>query len=85
MGKPDEAVLAERSTDDFAAELSEQIRKLPPDLQREVEDFVQFLLEKHGRRRPRKLRVDWAGALREYRDQYTSLELQKKALEWRGD
>jgi len=26
-----------------------------------------------------------AGALREYRDQFTALELQKKALEWWGD
>ena len=37
-------------------------------------------------RKPRKkLRQTWAGALRDYREQYTSLELQKKALEWRGD
>ncbi len=31
------------------------------------------------------LRQDWAGALKDLRDQYTSLELQKKALEWRDD
>ena len=31
----------------------------------------------------RKLRQSWAGALAEYRDQYTSIELQKLALEWR--
>jgi hypothetical protein len=36
---------------------------------------------KHGK----KLRQDWAGALRDFRDQYTSLELQKKSLDWRGD
>jgi hypothetical protein len=29
--------------------------------------------------------MDWAGGLREYRDQFTSLQLQKKALEWWGD
>jgi hypothetical protein len=44
-----------------------------------------FLLEKQEKKSGRKLRQDWAGALKEYRDQYTSLELQKKALEWRGD
>lgn len=33
----------------------------------------------------KKLRQTWAGALRDYREQYSSLELQKKALEWRGD
>ena len=65
--------------------LKELIEKLPPELQQEVRDFVEFLLERKVRKRERKLRQDWAGALRKYRDQYTSLELQKKALEWRGD
>jgi hypothetical protein len=65
--------------------LDELIRDLPSDLQKEVLDFVEFLVEKRNRRRGKKLRQDWAGALREYRDQYTSLELQRKALEWRGD
>ncbi len=65
--------------------VAKQIKKLPPDLQREVEEFVEFLTNKQARKRGRKLRQDWAGALKEYRDQYTALELQKKALEWRGD
>lgn len=65
--------------------LEERIRELPADLQQEVADFVEFLLEKRARKRGRKLRQDWAGALSDYRDQYTSLELQKKAMEWRGD
>jgi len=65
--------------------IEELMRKLPPELQQEVEDFVQFLMEKRARKVGTKLRQDWAGALRDYRDQYTSLELQKKALEWRGD
>jgi hypothetical protein len=65
--------------------IEEIIRELPPELQKEVEDFARFLLEKHKQKYGRKLRQNWAGALREFRDQYTSLELQKKALEWRGD
>jgi hypothetical protein len=65
--------------------LQELVKELPPDLHAEVRDFVEFLLKRRGRKRGRKLRQDWAGALRDYRDQYTSLELQKKALEWRGD
>ncbi|GAW90986.1 DUF2281 domain-containing protein [Calderihabitans maritimus] len=65
--------------------LEEMIKELPPELQQEVKDFVQFLLERRAQKPGRKLRQDWAGALRDYRDQYTSLELQKKALEWRGD
>ncbi len=65
--------------------LKEIIEKLPPDLQQEVKDFVEFLLEKKLHRKQKKLRLTWAGALREYRDQFTSLDLQKKALEWWGD
>lgn len=65
--------------------LEEMIRQLPPELQQEVTDFVQFLLEKRSRRTGKPLRQDWAGALREYRHEYTSMELQKKALQWRGD
>ena len=65
--------------------IEEIVKKLPPDLKREVENFVNFLIEKKARKHGRKLRQDWAGALKEYRDKYTSLELQKKAFEWRGD
>ena len=65
--------------------IEEMVKKLPPELKREVEDFVNFLIEKKARKQGRKLRQDWAGALKDYRDKYTSLELQKKALEWRGD
>jgi mRNA-degrading endonuclease RelE of RelBE toxin-antitoxin system len=65
--------------------IEEMIRKLPPELQREVKDFVNFLIEKRARKQGVKLRQDWAGALKDYRDKYSSLELQKKALEWRGD
>jgi hypothetical protein len=63
----------------------EKIRELPPELQQEVLDFLDYLLEKHRRKYGRKLEQRWAGALREYREKYSSLELQKKALEWRGD
>lgn len=65
--------------------LNELIDRLPPDLQREVEDFARFLLETRGQAKGARLRLDWAGALSEFRDRYTSLELQKKALEWWGD
>jgi hypothetical protein len=65
--------------------LEELVKELPPDLQAEVRDFVEFLLEKRKQRSGEKLRQYWAGTLSDYRDQYTSLELQQKALEWRGD
>ena len=66
-------------------QIEELVQELPPEAQIEVRDFVEFLLSKHGRRASRPLRQDWAGALREHRDQYTSRELQRKALDWRGD
>jgi len=65
--------------------IEEMVRNLPPELQNEVEDFIQFLLNKQKRKLAKKLRQDWAGALKDYRDKYTSLELQKKVLEWRED
>lgn len=65
--------------------LIELVQELPPDVQAEVRDFVEFLLIKRTRKPVTKLRQDWAGALRDVRDQYTSLELQRKALDWRGD
>jgi len=65
--------------------IEELMEKLPPDLQQEVKDFARFLVEKKAKPRRKKLRLTWAGGLREFRDQYTSLELQKKSLEWWGD
>jgi NTP pyrophosphatase (non-canonical NTP hydrolase) len=59
-------------------DLKELIDQLPPELQGEVKEFAEFLLEKRAKKFGRRLSQDWAGALREYREQYTSLELQKK-------
>ena len=66
-------------------QLAETIRKMPPALQQEVEDFVFFLSKRQRLRSTRRLRQDWAGALKGQRDAYTSLVLQKKALEWRTE
>jgi len=63
----------------------ELVKELPPDLRQEVQDFARYLLKTKVRPRRSKMRLTWAGGLKEFRDQYTSLELQKKALEWRGD
>jgi hypothetical protein len=61
------------------------MEKLPPELQDEVYDFAQFLLEKKTQPKQKRLRMDWAGGLSEFRDKFTSLELQQKSLEWWGD
>ena len=65
--------------------LEKLIRGLPPDLKQEVEDFIQFLLSKRAKKEGTRLRQNWGGALKEFRQQYSALELQKKTLEWRGD
>jgi len=65
--------------------IEERIRELPGQLQREVEDFVEFLAQKRSPKAASQLRQDWAGALRDLSAQYTALDLQKKAMEWRGD
>ena len=63
----------------------EMMEALPPELRQEVQDFAKFLFETKVRPKRSKLRLTWAGGLSEFRAQFTSLELQKKALEWRGD
>ena len=65
--------------------IEDMVKDLPPELRQEVEDFVRFLIEKRKRRGVRKLRMDWAGGLKEFKGKFTALELQKKALTWWGD
>lgn len=61
------------------------IQELPLDLRTEVRHFVEFLLTKRQPAPEQKLHQNWAGALRKYRQEYSSLELQHQALNWRGD
>ncbi len=65
--------------------LPDFVRELPFNIQVEVRDFAEFLLTKRQPKASKPLQQNWAGALREHQHQYTSLELQKKALEWRCD
>ncbi len=67
-------------------ELSELLRELPPDLQREVVDFARFLLKSwKGEGQHGKMKLSWFGALEDVGKEFTSLELQRKALDWWGD
>lgn len=61
----------------------ELVEQLLPDLQEEARDFVEFLLEKRGQKTRGKPRFDWAGALKDLRDEYTSVALQHKIAECR--
>jgi hypothetical protein len=67
-----------------AKKLEDIIKELPEDLKKEVEDFALFLLEKRKRDEAEKKKpvLSWAGGLSEFKDKYTSVELQHKVLEW---
>ncbi len=58
------------------------IKELPPEVQQEVLDFAEFLMNKRKPAKRKRMRLDWIGGLKEFRDRYTALELRKKALEW---
>jgi len=65
--------------------LDQLIKELPPESQAEVRNFVESLIERRRHKSEVYLRQTWAAALEDYREQFTSLELQKKSLDWRGD
>jgi hypothetical protein len=60
--------------------LEEKIQKIPPEKIAEVEDFVESILEQVQQRTPTYLRMTWAGGLKEFREQYSSVELQHEIL-----
>lgn len=63
--------------------IDHKLKQLPQNLQNEVVDFIDFLLSKKVRKKHKKPHLEWIGGLKEYRDKFTALELQKKASEWR--
>lgn len=67
--------------------LPELVQELPPDAQEVVRDLVELLLSRSkdgpDPKAQRPLRQDWAGALRAWREEYTSLDLQHRASDWR--
>ncbi len=65
--------------------LQELLRRLPPELQTEVRDFVEFLLERKSTRQYHPMNFQWEGALKDLRGQYTSVQLQHQVAELRGE
>ncbi|MDW7679799.1 MAG: DUF2281 domain-containing protein [bacterium] len=63
--------------------IEEKLQNLPPDLKQEAMDFIEFLIQKKMTRQKKAPTLDWIGGLKEFKNQYKSIELQKKALEWR--
>ena len=65
--------------------LAEFVEQLPPDIQKEIKDFAEFLMEKKAKKSHKVPTFDWEGVLEDLGEQYTSVELQHKILEMRGD
>jgi len=63
--------------------IEKKISKLPSELQREVFDFIDFLIEKKSSKKRKKPTLKWMGGLKEFNQEYSALNLQKKSLDWR--
>jgi len=65
--------------------LNEKLKNIPPQLIPEIMDYIDFLLNKYGidRRNKRRFKFQWSGGLSDISDQYNSVQLQHKALDWR--
>ena len=71
---------------EYDERIEQAVQLLPPEIQDQVREFIESLLAKQ--KAPTETvtpKLEWRGALRELREQYTSVELQHKALEWWGD
>lgn len=62
-------------------DIETKISQLTPGLIGELDLYLDNLVQKQNFRNPRKLSQDWAGDLKDVK--ISSIELQKKALDWR--
>jgi hypothetical protein len=73
-------------TVEYDETIEQVVQLLPPEIQDQVREFIESLLAEQTKpTEASKPKLDWRGALRDFREQYTSVELQHKALEWWGD
>lgn len=61
------------------------MQELPEYLKREVLDYIDFLSIKYkGKlKKKKKFEFNWEGGLLEVREDFNSVELQHKSMEWR--
>jgi hypothetical protein len=76
--------MVESGPEMHAKPLTELVQELSPTAQETLRDFAEFLLARKQPKTEHTLRQNWAGAVRAYRRQYTSLDLQSLALDWRA-
>ncbi|MBF0275520.1 MAG: DUF2281 domain-containing protein [Nitrospinae bacterium] len=66
--------------------IENKINDLPENLQKEALDFIDFLINKSRKKKHYKnetFSFNWEGGLSDYKDKYSSVELQHKSTEWR--
>lgn len=61
--------------------IESKINQLTPSMIGELDRYLDYLINKRAVRKPKRLKQDWAGGLKDIK--MTSIELQKKALDWR--
>lgn len=70
---------------EYVKPINEMVDELPPERQAEVREFVEFLLAKQRSHQRRKPQFDWAGALKELRGEYDSVDFQHEITRLRGE
>ena len=76
MQKPNEEMTMQTT-------IIEKLQYLSPEDYEEVLNFIDSLLTKKVSEEKKKPKLEWIGGLIEYQGQYTALELQNKASDWR--
>jgi len=66
-------------------EIESKMQELPPELKKELLDYLDFLMQKykHSEKKTKKFKFDWEGGLSHLKNEFTSVELAHKSLEWR--
>ncbi|MCY7408803.1 MAG: DUF2281 domain-containing protein [Chitinophagales bacterium] len=62
--------------------IEKKIKELDSQSLNEVNNLLDSLLKKKAENKETYLQFDWAGGLKDLREKYTSIELQKKAMDW---
>ncbi len=67
-------------------QIEQKIKQLPGFLIPEIVDYLDFLLHKYSRptQKAKTFTFDWEGGLANLSDQFNSVELQHKAMDWRS-
>ena len=63
----------------------ELLKQLPPESHQKVRTFIESLIGKQEARPRRQPQFDWAAALSDMCDQYSSVNLQHELLNWRSE